>query len=182
MRLSGKEPWNYQGTITVTAGSSAVTGTNTAFDQRMVGAVLRVAGAGSQKPTGTAGKNPYLFQQTIASVQSATALTLSGNAPSFPSGGGTLAGVGYSVSDPCDVPASLWDAFKSLAYRELAQYVSPKEYSSISQRAEAKLRTARAADNMNRSAMGVGTGVSTISRLRDNPDRPTIGPGYGGTR
>lgn len=172
MRLSGKESWNYTGTITTTAGSTDVTGTSTAFDQRMVGAVLRVVGSGTSKPTGTAGKNPYLFQQTIASVTDATHLTLSGAAPS------ALAGVGYCVSDPCDVPATLWDAFKALCFAELAQYCSPKEYMEIRARYETRLRAAKASDNMNRTTMGVGTGIQTISRLRDNPNRPLAGPGY----
>jgi len=175
MRLSGKEPWNYQGNVTVTSGNAAVTGNGTAFDQRMVGAVLRVAGAGTQKPTGTAGKNPYLFQQTIASVTDAGDLVLSNPAPSFPSGATTLSNVGYSVSDPCDVPASLWDCFKALCQAELAQYVSPKEYTAIRQRTDAKLRSARAADNQDRSAKVVGSGIHTQSRLRDNPWRPVIG-------
>ena len=141
----------------------------------MVGSVLRVAGAGSGKPTGTAGKNPYLFQQTVATVTDATHLTLSGPAPSFPGGGGTLTGVGYSVSDPCDVPAALWDVFKANCYAQLAQFCAPKEYMAVRARYEMALRTAKSADNQDRSAKGVGTGNSTFSRLRDNPSRPTQG-------
>jgi hypothetical protein len=176
MRISGKEPWNYTGTVTVNANSSAVVGVNTAFDQRMVGAVLRVAGAaGSGKPTGTAGKNPYLFQQTIATVTDATHLTLTGAAPTFPGSSSTLTGVGYSVSDPCDVPASLWDCFKAACFAELAQYCAPKEYLAVRARYETKLRAARGADNQNRTQMGVGSGNATYSRLRDNQSRPSIG-------
>ena len=174
MRISGKEPWNHAGTVVVTAGSAAIVGTNTAFDQRMVGAVLRVAGSGAPKPTGITGKNPYLFQQTIATVTDATHLTLSGVAPSFPSGASTLTGVGYSVSDPCDVPASLWSCFKAACQKELAMYCSPKEYMAIQARYVTRLREAKAADNMNRTSMGVGTGVQVVSRLRDNPNRPWI--------
>ena len=178
MRLSGKEPWNYQGTITVNAGSSTITGSNTLFDQRMMGAVLRVAGAGTQKPTGTAGKNPYLFQQTVATVTSPTILTLSGPAPLFPSGSPTLTGVGYSVSDPCDVPAALWDCFKANCFAQLAAFCAPKEYLAVRARYEVALRAAKAADNQNRTQMAVGSGTQVISRLRDNPNRPSIHQGF----
>ena len=178
MRLSGKEPWNYQGTVAVAAGSTAVTGTNTAFDQRMVGAVMRVAGAGSQKPTGTAGKNPYLFQQTIGTVTDATHLTLSGAAPTFPGAGvTTLTGVGYSVADPCDVPAALWDAYKAGCRKELARYVAPKQSALYDTEWQQMIRLAKGADNADRSVKSVGSGQSVISRLRDNSYRPQMGGG-----
>jgi hypothetical protein len=115
------------------------------------------------------------FQQTIASVTDATHLTLSTAAPTFPSGAATISTVGYSVSDPCDVPAALWDCFKTGCYAELAQFCSPKEYMAVRARYATALRSAKAADNFNRTKMGVGTGVQTISRLRDNPNRPVLG-------
>jgi hypothetical protein len=167
MRLSGKEEWNYQGTIT-TNSTTAVTGSGTAFDQRMVGAVLRVAGSGTKRPTGTAGANPYLFQQTIASVTDTTHLTLTAAAPY------SLSGVGYSVSDPCDVPQSLWECYKAACEVELSRYVAPKEYAASIGRYQIALRLARAADNMNSSIMGVGSGVSTVSRLREHGFRPLL--------
>lgn len=178
MNLSGREPWQNTGTVTVTAGSAAVTGSGTAFDQRMVGSVLRVAYSGVQPPTGTAGNNRYLFQQTIASVINATNLTLTGPAPTFPSGQSTLTGVGYLVSDPCDVPASLIEAFKEGVYAQLARFCNPKEHKDQVAKYNAALKMAKAADNQDRSVKGVGTGTEVLSRLRDNQSRPLAGPGY----
>ena len=56
MKLSGKEPWNYTGTITVTAGGANIVGSGTAFDERMVGAVSVWRGPVRRSPAGTGRK------------------------------------------------------------------------------------------------------------------------------
>ena len=127
MNLSGRDAWQQQGTIAVTAGSAAVTGSGTAFDQRMVGSVFRAAIAGAQPPTGTNGANPFWFQQTIQSVTDATHLTLTAAAPTTFTGAGSASGIGYCVSDPCDIPQSLFEAFKEGINAQTARLCNPKE-------------------------------------------------------
>jgi hypothetical protein len=171
MVISGKEQWNSKGTVSITQGGAVVTGVGTAFTTQMIGSVIRFAPVGGKRPTGSSGPNPYAFQAIVSDVTDAGTLLISTAAPQ------AFSAVGYSVSDPCDIPQALWECFKARCYLELAQFVNPKGYAQVEARYERALRKAMAADNPNRTVMGVGTGVNTISRLRDNPNRPTLGAG-----
>lgn len=79
------------------AGTTAVTGTNTLFASGMVGAVIRVAGNATDRPTGRTGNNPYVEERRVTAVASATALTVDS------AWSQTLSGVGYTISDPADI-------------------------------------------------------------------------------
>lgn len=68
--------WKYNtGTVTVSASSASLTGTGTAFNATMVGAVIRF-GTTTTEPTSLDGSAPYLEERVILSVDSATAITL----------------------------------------------------------------------------------------------------------
>jgi hypothetical protein len=93
LRFAGYDAADSQGTITCSAASNAVTGSGTAFDDEMEGAMLRVSRTAT-RPTGTHGVNRYAEQHLIASVASATALTLSSAMAAARSA------VSYVVTDP----------------------------------------------------------------------------------
>ena len=68
--------WKYNtGTVTVSASSASLTGTGTAFNATMVGAVIRF-GTTTTEPTSLEGTSPCLEERVILSVDSATTLTL----------------------------------------------------------------------------------------------------------
>jgi hypothetical protein len=93
LRFAGYDVGDTQGTVTLTASSTAVTGSGTAFTDEMEEAFLRV-GRTSARPTETHGTNRYAEQHPILSVTNATALVLAGAAAA------NRTGVGYVVTDP----------------------------------------------------------------------------------
>jgi hypothetical protein len=168
MAISGRESWSYAGKISTTAGSTSVVGVGTAFDSRMVGTMLRASADGTTLPTGPAGVNPFMFQQTVASVESTTGLTLSYAAPV------ALSSVKYTVSDPCDVSAAMYDVFIKGVECQLANFCGLGEYKDVMVRYQAALQAARAADLPARPSMVVGESPHVISRLRDFKTRSWI--------
>lgn len=93
-----------QGTVAITAGAAAVTGTSTAFPVGCVGSIMRFSD-GPTKPSGYIGSidgadNPFVHQSVIKTRTSATAIVLE---DSLPSAVGNLSGVGYTISDPIDI-------------------------------------------------------------------------------
>ena len=89
--------WKYNtGTVTVSAASAALTGTGTAFNATMLGAVIRF-GSASTEPTSLEGSSPYLEERVILSVDSATTLTLDQAVDS------AYTAVKYTISDLIDI-------------------------------------------------------------------------------
>lgn len=93
------------GTITATAGSSAVVGSSTAFDDSMVGAILRIGTAATPRPTGRYGESPYGEERAIVAVTDTTHLTLDANVAT------TRSAVAYTITDPIDVGRVAKNAF-----------------------------------------------------------------------
>lgn len=92
------------GTVAVTSGSTAVTGTSTSFSSDHVGCVIRISPTGITKiPTdiqGEVDKNrvqPYAIQGIVRSVASTTSLTLETPANK------TVTGSGYRISSNVDI-------------------------------------------------------------------------------
>lgn len=113
MRYSGQETAAFTGTITISAGAAAVTGTNTTFAARMVGSVLRVTD-GASVPTGLGGLEPYTEEFVIAARSSATAITLASNAVS------AYSGAKFRISDVVDAADCMIPAIKRAVEYELA--------------------------------------------------------------
>ena len=89
--------WKYNtGTVTVSDASAALTGTGTAFNATMVGAVIRF-GTTTTEPTSLEGAAPYLEERVILAVNSATSLTLDEAVDS------AYTAAKYTISDLCDV-------------------------------------------------------------------------------
>lgn len=99
------------GTVTVSAGGTAVTGSSTLFTADHIGSVLRF-GTTSDVPTGMAGLNIYKEQQTISAVGSATGLTLASAITN------AYTSVKYTISDPIDVyPGAINALFRGIEYQ-----------------------------------------------------------------
>lgn len=84
------------GSLSLTQGSTTVTGLSTAFTAAMAGAVLRVS-ADSIPPTGYDGIKPPIAEYLIDSFTSTTALELSEAAAA------SVSGRGYTISSRLDV-------------------------------------------------------------------------------
>ena len=106
------------GTVSVSSGSTALTGTSTVFPSNCAGCVIRFSANADDLPTGPYGAlvnnmnrdNPYAFQTTIASYTSATSVTLTDAAPA------AFSGVKYTLSDPLDLEdGAMYTAFLRLA-------------------------------------------------------------------
>ncbi len=156
---------DYQGTITVTAGSAAVTGSGTAFDAKMVGSILRI-GANTNKPTGLAGEQgrtfaPYAEQRAIVGYTSATAVTLDDEVETARSG------VGYVVVDPIDIDVALHRVLLAGTIRNLASARAFKDMSLIEAEYADALWAARAGDQRVKQTQIIGVSSRRITRFRD---------------
>lgn len=98
------------GTVSLTASSTTVTGQNTKFESGMAGALLRVSRNGNRDyPTGLEGDNPAFAEYVIDSVSSETALTLQSASAV------TVSQVKYQISSLLDCEPY---AMKEYLYRE----------------------------------------------------------------
>lgn len=84
------------GTVSVTGGSNAVTGSGTAFADIHVGSIIRLSDTATA-PTGRYGANPYQEERVVMRRTSDTAITVDANFPT------TRSAVAYTISDPLDL-------------------------------------------------------------------------------
>lgn len=99
---------------TITAAGTAVTGSGTAFESGMVGALLRVSRSPTTAyPKGRGSINAYKQQTYIKSYSSATSITLHESL--------TVTAGKYTISDPLDLDRPLMDAFWRGCEWKLAQ-------------------------------------------------------------
>lgn len=96
IRYSGQSAAEFTGTVTISAGSTSVTGSGTSFSSRMVGSVLRLTD-GTAVPTGLGGLEPYTDELVVSAVASATALTVQ-TAPAT-----AYSGAKFRITDPLDL-------------------------------------------------------------------------------
>lgn len=101
------------GTISVATGSTAVTGTSTNFNSKMVGSILLI-GDSTNNPTGLSGLYPYVDQRVIHAVTDTTHLTID-RAPSV-----TNATAKYRITDFIDIDPICYDAFLMRCFLDLA--------------------------------------------------------------
>lgn len=140
-RELGLPPETEDGTVTVSSGSTTVTGTSTAFASGMVGAVMRFSPSTLNKPTNLAGSNPYTHQALISAYTSATAVTID-TAPSA-----TLTAVKYTVSDPIDMDAgTMLTWFLKACEAELAQMLRHEKWEKLRELARYELQLAKETD------------------------------------
>lgn len=151
------------GTITVTAASTAVTGASTAFDDAMIGSVLRIGRSASNVPTGLDGLYPFAEERVIVDVTSATVATLDANVAT------TRSGVKYCVSDPIDIDRAAYNAFMRCVEKHLAIGRNMKHKGDALALYEEALRKAKGTDNRVRQRQVAGEVTRYPSRIYDTP-------------
>lgn len=166
-----------QGTVSLTASSNVVTGTGTAFDQTMVGSVLRVSPTGptstSQNlPTWVPGNNPATFEAIIYSVTSPTILNTMPLTPSTV----TYTNTAYRISDPIDVETgAMRNAFLRCCEWKISQTRIMKDKPNAKQQYLDELRRAKEADSRSFASRAEGDYHWHRMRMKDmpwGPDQP----------
>jgi len=128
---------NTQGEISISG--TTVTGTSTAFTSAMVGCRLRV-GTNGKVPVGEFGRNGSQVEYTIASVSSATSLTLLESAA-------TVSNVQFLIDDPVDIDRmSMDEAFCRVCEYEFETLFHGEKRGQKEEEMNAALRRARAFD------------------------------------
>lgn len=152
------------GTVTNTAGSSTITGTDTAFTEAMIGSILRLAVSSSgEVPTGRDGANPYAYERTITAVASTTSLTVDQSIAV------ANTNVKYMISDPVDIDVAVMGAaLFRCAENELGKLSRLEDRAALDSIWEKALIKAREADSPSTARRGVNS-VSRRRRLRDYP-------------
>lgn len=149
------------GTVTCTQGSATVTGSGTAFASDMVGSVIRFSSSASLLPTDQSGGNRYAEERSVASVDSATQLTLDAAVSA------TRTAVRYMISDPVDLDPVALNAYLRCAEKHYC-YARRMNWTSTAEGLyQNELVRACGADSR---AMGrSGAKAAFIPRLRDMP-------------
>lgn len=153
---SGHDARESQGTISVS--TATVTGSGTAFESGMAGAVLRISRT-STRPTGLTERNPYFEEAVISSVASTTAATLATSMTA-------ASAKAYVVTDPIDFERTCWDAMLAEAEMRLTPYGSKQRRDAERWAGEA-LRLAKEADCPALPRQVAGMGGIAPRRLRD---------------
>ena len=148
------------GTITMTAESTALTGTDTVFTSTHVGAIIRTAGD-DDLPTGMEGDNPWVEQRSIIAVASATSATLDA-APSA-----THTARRYTIADPIDLMPAAYEAFLWLAKKHVAVERRFKDLREVERMYENTLNLAKGGDSRTRHRRVAGVPVIRRRRLKD---------------
>lgn len=143
LRFSGHESECYAGTVSVTDGDTALTGSGTAFTAEMAGSVVRIGDA-TDHPTGRFGEHPYAQQRALSSVTTSAAAVLDANASD------TAATKKYRITDPIDIDQSAHTAFLRLCEKELMLMKNWDGETKMAKRAEEALLDAMAAANPSR--------------------------------
>lgn len=162
LRYSGFGDADFLGTIAVVANSTAVTGTSTSFDSRMVGSILRIGSNSTHEVSGLeggTGANPYAEQRSITAVASAASLTLDAVVIT------TRSGVNYRISDPIDLKADVHLALMRSAEYHLATAKNTKDRTLAFRISEDAKRKASMADGRTR-ANRIAGGGGGYSRTR----------------
>lgn len=159
LRYSGYAAAETAGTIAVTAAGDTVAGTDTSFDSRMVGSLLRISENGTAEVSGLEGPNAYAEQRSITAVASSTALTLDAAVIT------TRSGVTYRITDPIDLKADVHLALMRSAEYHLATAKNTKDRTLAFRISEDAKRKASMADGRTR-ANRIAGGGGGYSRTR----------------
>lgn len=139
------------GTITAN-GSTAIVGSSTAFNSKMVGAVLRIGDA-TNVPTSLDGRYPYAEEHVISSVTDTTHLTLSA-ASSLSSGS-----LKYCITDPIDLNIAVENAFMRCVEKHLAITMNMKNKREMFAAYDEALFKAKGADHRSTQRRIAGGGM-----------------------
>lgn len=142
-------------TGTVAVSGTTVTGTTTAWTNRLVGSVIRFTASTTALPTGPAGAygndNPYTEQRIITDVASATSLTIDAALT------GTYSGVKHTIGDPLDLDYHVMlDAFLALCEWKFAGILTKEQKFIDVKEAAWRRQYARAMAADNRTPKDIG--------------------------
>lgn len=142
LRLTGWEPSSRQGAVDWSnADSSSVQGTDTAFNNHMIGAVLRVSGDPSYEPESLTGLHPYVDEGLITSVDKENQVLEVWT----PAGNINYTGTKYHVTDYLDISPGMYTAMLSGAEFWLARLMG-KDYGAAYELYQRDLRIAFESD------------------------------------
>ena len=174
LRLTGWEPTSRQGTVSW-AGSS-VTGSETSFNNHMVGAVIRVSGDSSYDPESLTGMHPYVDEGLILNVTGQSMVVYSPVEANY-------AGTKYHVTDYLDISPGMYTALLSGAEFWLARLMG-KDYGTVNELYQRDLRIAFESDAvavLEGRQLNRGQGwYYPFWYLRPGTDQGVLGPGTGG--
>jgi hypothetical protein len=152
------------GRVTVTSGSSAVTGVGTAFTSTMAGSVLRIGSTVNDVPTSRAGSYPFNQERIVTAVNSATSLTVDAAWDDS----ATLHK--FMISDPVDVDTgAMLTALLRHAELETGHGRQKRDREELERTARQALLMAREADSRNFKEEAVGRASVWPTRLADFP-------------
>lgn len=131
------------GTVTVSAGSTTVTGTSTAFPADCAGSIIRFSADAQNVPEAPEGTYPYAYERVILSRDSGTQLTIDASLDDAASVGP----VRFRISDPIDIePGVMQTCFMRLCEKALAEHRTFKDRPDAIALYRASLADAKAAD------------------------------------
>ncbi|MHC4178259.1 MAG: hypothetical protein ACYSWU_12180 [Planctomycetota bacterium] len=141
LRFTGHDSSDIVGTVAVTSGSGAVTGTSTVFRTEHVGSIFRQGDSATVAPTGRIGATPFVEERSVSAFTSTTAITLDGNIQT------TRSGKKYRITDPIDLGRVAHNAFLRCCEKHLATAKKLEHWQRINDEAEKSLLDAMGADN-----------------------------------
>jgi hypothetical protein len=152
------------GTVSLTAGSTTITGTGTTWSPSLVGSVIRVSGIAKQPPTSIVGDNPAILEGTILSVGSTTSMVVDCAADL------TIAGMPSTIADPIDIEdGAMLNAFWRCCEMHVAYGRTLKDKPAAGPLYKQALVEAKQADSRSFAQRVVGEYRPFRQRLRDMP-------------
>lgn len=151
------------GTVAGAAGQATLSGTGTAWDARMAGAVVRV-GTAADVPTARWGDAPAAQERLVVSVQSATSLTVDA------AWDDSFSGVKHLISDPVDIDTPAMEtALLRKAELETGHARTLKNRAELVQLYQLEVVRARELDARSFAEQAAGGGSWWPARLADMP-------------
>ncbi len=159
------------GTVSVADTTTlTVTGSGTAWTDRLEGSVLRLSGDNQYVPDGLAGENPYRYERLITDVASTTSLTVD-LAP-----GEALSLVKYRISDPVDIePGAMRNAYLRCCEWKIGIGRRMKDVQELEASWMRALRLAQEADSRFAGRRAAGTFFHGPQRLARMPMGSDLG-------
>lgn len=144
------------GTVSVSAGATAVTGSGTAWTSAHVGSVIRF-GDTLNHPTGLTGTYPFQEERVVMEVTNTTALVVDAALVN------TYSGNKYVLSDPVDVDEVMLNAFWRGIALELSKLRRIEGLGDVTALYQMDLRQAMAADSRHMGRRAAGDGLVWVA-------------------
>lgn len=161
LRYGGSETAAITGTVSITSGSSTITGSSTSFASNMAGDVLRISADAVTAPTGIQGANPYAEEMTLKTFSSTTSFTAYENATQ------SLSGKKFSISSPVDVEVSMERAFLRCAEWQAHIIRRMEGEDQAFGRYLSELKRAKATDNRSWQTRSAAPGTGYYTEMSD---------------